>query len=156
VWTVSTVIIALALVVAAVAFAGIALAVRRLVRPVRGLVGRLQEEAVPVVAHARGAAENVKEITGTVKEQVADVRETVDTAVARLEGAGRAAEARLRELNALMKVVQEEAEGLFIDTASTLRGLRAGASALGAADGEEEERPRGGRIGGDLPGPPRE
>jgi hypothetical protein len=154
VWTVSVVIIAVALVVAAVAFASIALAVRRLIRPVNGLVGRLQEGATPVLEHARGAAENVREISGSVREEVGRLRGVVGGSVERLEGASRAAEARLRELNALLKVVQEEAEGLFIDTASTLRGVRAGASALrGEAGGAWEEEDR--RPAGELPRPPR-
>jgi hypothetical protein len=39
-------------------------------------------------------------------------------------------EQRLGEFNALLEVVQEEAEGVFIATASTVRGVRTGAAAL--------------------------
>lgn len=37
---------------------------------------------------------------------------------------------RLGEFNALMKVFQDEAEATFVSTASTIRGVRSGASAL--------------------------
>jgi hypothetical protein len=40
------------------------------------------------------------------------------------------AERRLNELDALMRVVQREAEDAFVSTASTLRGVRAGATTL--------------------------
>ena len=46
------------------------------------------------------------------------------------------AEERIKEMNALMAVVQEEAEGVFVSTASTLRGVRTG---IHAYDNKEEE-----------------
>jgi hypothetical protein len=42
-----------------------------------------------------------------------------------------------------MEVVQEEAEGVFIDTAATVRGVRAGARSL--TDGTEPSADRGER-----------
>jgi hypothetical protein len=42
-------------------------------------------------------------------------------------------EERIEEFNALMEVVQTEAEDLFLDTASTVRGVRAGARSIGSA-----------------------
>ncbi len=49
-------------------------------------------------------------------------------------------EDRIEEFNALMEVVQGEAEGVFLDTAATVRGLRAGARQL-AEPGLEDEEP---------------
>ena len=46
---------------------------------------------------------------------------------------------RLGELNALLAVAQEEAEGAFVSTASAMRGLRRGAATLTDGDGEELE-----------------
>ena len=40
------------------------------------------------------------------------------------------AEQRLNEFNALLEVVQQEAESMFVATASTVRGVRTGAAAL--------------------------
>jgi len=48
----------------------------------------------------------------------------------RLTTAVKGAERRLNELEALMRVVQREAEDAFVSTASTLRGVRAGATTL--------------------------
>ena len=44
---------------------------------------------------------------------------------------------RLGELNALLEVAQEEAEGAFVSTASAVRGLRRGAATL-TDDGRED------------------
>ena len=49
----------------------------------------------------------------------------------------RALASRLGELNALLAVAQEEAEGAFIATASTMRGVRRGAATL--TDGHEPD-----------------
>ncbi len=46
-------------------------------------------------------------------------------------------EERIEEFNALMEVVQGEAEDIFLDTASTVRGVRAGARSI-ASGGQEE------------------
>ena len=44
-------------------------------------------------------------------------------------------EKRIEEFNALMEVVQGEAEGVFIKTAAAVRGVRQGAQALGKTSG---------------------
>jgi hypothetical protein len=48
----------------------------------------------------------------------------------RVQHAADAAAKRLAELNALMDVVQAEAEDIFIRTASAVRGVQAGAGAF--------------------------
>jgi hypothetical protein len=48
-------------------------------------------------------------------------------------------EERIEEFNALMQVVQDEAEGIFIDTASTVRGVREGARSI--ARGRKAQHP---------------
>ncbi len=46
-------------------------------------------------------------------------------------------EERIDEFNALMEVVQGEAESTFLDTASAVRGVKAGARRLtGESEGE--------------------
>ena len=59
---------------------------------------------------------------------------TLLTFVAVLYSTGGAIKQRLGEFNALLEVVQEEAEGMFIATASTVRGVRTGAAALHTED----------------------
>jgi hypothetical protein len=49
-------------------------------------------------------------------------------------------EERIEEFNALMEVVQTEAEHIFIDTASTVRGVREGARSI-AVSGRRDEAP---------------
>jgi hypothetical protein len=48
----------------------------------------------------------------------------------RLTQASDRMEERIADFNALMEVVQGEAEGVFVDTASTVRGVTAGARRL--------------------------
>jgi hypothetical protein len=51
-------------------------------------------------------------------------------------------EERIEEFNVLMEVVQGEAEEIFLDTASTVRGVREGAraiSSLGARALEDDD-----------------
>jgi hypothetical protein len=61
----------------------------------------------------------------------------------RLQLASERMEERIEEFNALMEVVQDEAEGIFIDTASTVRGVRAGARSI-AGGGESTDGARRG------------
>jgi len=57
----------------------------------------------------------------------------------RLQLASDRMEERIEEFNALMEVVQDEAEDIFIDTASTVRGVRAGARAMTLRKPEPED-----------------
>jgi hypothetical protein len=102
-------------------------------------------------------AEDAREIISIVKGDVRQVQQTVAGANARLLKAVREAEERLDQFNALIEVVQEEAETAFVDTASTVRGVRTGLTrvfepeeefydgdngAAGAAGASEAARPR--------------
>ena len=64
------------------------------------------------------------------------VSQTIAAANQKLAASLEMAEERIKEMNALMAVVQEEAEGVFVTTASTLRGVRTGIHE--AFDKEEE------------------
>ena len=133
--SVATVIIALALVVAAFAFTGVAIAVRKMVPKVNGLVARMQEGALPVLKHGQDVAENVNYITTSVREDVQRFKGTLRTAQSQLERAAKTTGKRISDFNALLEVVQEEAEAIFLSTASTVRGVQAGAERLrGDAD----------------------
>ncbi len=51
-------------------------------------------------------------------------------------------EERIEEFNALMSVVQDEAEDIFLDTASTVRGVREGARTIsGELRGPDDQEP---------------
>lgn len=90
----------------------------------------LDEKSGPVLEHARGIAANVEFISATVRTDVEHLNASVKALSERLTQASDHMEARIEEFNALLEVVQGEAEGIFIDAASTARGIRAGAKQL--------------------------
>ncbi len=126
---VSLVIVAATIVLLAVAIVLLLLRANKLLAEVRQLVA-------PVTERTRGIAENVEHITRSLRDDVQKVNGSVQALTDRLKLASDRMEERIEDFNALMEVVQEEAEGVFIDTAATVRGVRAGALSLtdGAAD----------------------
>ena len=121
---VSTVVIA----VVAVFLLVVALA---LVLQVKKLLKSLQQNVQPVTDRARVAAENVEYISAVVREDVQRVRTSVSGLSDRLKKASDRMEERVEEFNALMDVVQDEAESVLLDTAAVVRGVRAGAQTVG-------------------------
>jgi hypothetical protein len=61
---------------------------------------------------------------------VQQINATIAAANERLQQAVMVTERRLGDFNALLQVVQEEAEQMFVSTASAVRGVRTSASAL--------------------------
>ncbi len=80
----------------------------------------------PALEHLRKTAANVEEISGTLRDEVGRLSKSVGDLSDRLHQASERMEERIEEFNALMEVVQSEAEGAFVDTASTARGVRRG------------------------------
>lgn len=111
---------------------------RKLVQGFESARKRVAED--PAVEHLRKTAGNVEEISSSLKDEVGRLRASVSLLSDRLEQASDRMEERIDEFNALMEVVQAEAEEVFVDTASTARGVRKGLGHLG--DGG---RHRGGR-----------
>jgi uncharacterized protein YoxC len=97
---------------------------------VNDLIDRFYGDIGPLVRNANTIADNVNYITTAIRVDVQQFNQTVTLANERLTLAVRTAERRLHELDALMRVVQREAEDAFVSTASTLRGVRAGATTL--------------------------
>jgi uncharacterized protein YoxC len=98
------------------------------------LLDRVYGDINPLMRHASAIADNVNYITTSVRTDVQQVNATIAAANLRLQQAVALTEQRLGEFNALLEVVQEEAEGMFIATASTVRGVRTGAAALHTED----------------------
>ena len=121
---VSTVVIAVVSVLLLVAAFALVLQVKKLLRS-------LQQHIQPVTDRARIAAENVEYISTVVREDVQKVRTSVSGLSDRLKEASDRMEERVEEFNALMDVVQDEAESALLDTAAVVRGVRAGAQAMG-------------------------
>lgn len=95
------------------------------------LLGSLQRHVGPVTDRARVAAENVEYVTALVRQDVQKVHMSVSGLSDRLGEASERMEERVEEFNALMDVVQDEAESVLLDTAALVRGVRAGAKSVG-------------------------
>jgi hypothetical protein len=76
--------------------------------------------------HASAIADNVDYISTAIRVDVQQVSQTVAAVNQRLQQAAASAEDRIKQLNALLDVVQEEAESAFVTTASTIRGVQTG------------------------------
>jgi uncharacterized protein YoxC len=99
-------------------------------KKVNDMIDRFYGDIGPLVRNANAIADNVNYLTTAIRVDVQQFNQTVALANERLTTAVKAAERRLNELDALMRVVQREAEDAFVSTASTLRGVRAGATTL--------------------------
>jgi methyl-accepting chemotaxis protein len=109
---------------------------------IRKLLRNLNEHIKPVSERAKVAAENVEYVSAMVREDIQKVNESIGAITDRLNDASDHMEDRVQEFNALMEVVQGEAEHVFIDTAAVVRGVQAGARTLGRSaleDGLESE-----------------
>ena len=119
-----------AILVGALSMAVLALAIVRLLLHVRHVMeevrGAVRQNLGPVADRARGISDNVEYITGALRTDVARLTDSVKALTDRLHQASDRMEERIEEFNALMEVVQSEAEDLFIDTAATVRGVREG------------------------------
>jgi hypothetical protein len=107
------------------------LAMLALMVQLRNLLAALQQQMQPVADRARVAAENVEYISTVVREDVQKVHSSVAGLSDRLKEASGRMEERVEEFNALMDVVQDEAESVLLDTAAAVRGVRAGARTIG-------------------------
>ena len=96
---------------------------------------RLRAQVSPLIENAVAVSENLKSISEALRGDVQMITSTVETANKRVNRAVSATERRLKEFNALLSVVQDEAEDLFVATASTVHGVRRGAATLGEPDG---------------------
>lgn len=110
---------------------------RNVYKKVNALVDRINGDMAPIMKHVTAIADNVNIVTTSIRGDVEKVNATIEAATARVHQAVETAERRLNEFNALLEVVQEEAEHLFVSTASTVRGVRSGASVFSRRDGME-------------------
>jgi uncharacterized protein YoxC len=133
--SIATIVIAIALILVAVAVMPVAWYARKVYGVVDKLLARLQQDTKPLVQHAQGAMDNVHYVTTAVRGDVERVQRFIDSAQVRLERSTKVTEQRIREFNALLKVMQEEAEDIFLGTASTVRGVRAGTARFVESDG---------------------
>jgi len=116
----------IALLILAVALVPAAWNFRKSYGKISDMLDRIYGDINPIMRHASAIADNVNYITTSVRVDVQKVSQTVASANQRLMSSVELAEDRIKELNALLAVVQEEAESAFVSTASTIRGVRTG------------------------------
>jgi len=119
VMTITVIILTVALVPAAWNF-------RKSYKKISDMLDKIYGDVNPLMRHASAIADNVDYITTSIRVDVQQVSQTVAAVNQRLQQAVASAEDRMNELNALLDVVQEEAESAFLTTASTIRGVQTG------------------------------
>jgi uncharacterized protein YoxC len=130
VMTLTMLVLAIALVPAAWNF-------RKTYKKTSEMLSRVQADVAPLIKHAHSIADNVNYISTALRSDVSIIHNTLMSANSRLEEAVDLTERRMHDFSALLAVVQEEAEGVFVSTAATVRGVRRGASHLAGGDGPE-------------------
>jgi len=134
---VANVITALAVLGAAAVAVRVGLEVRAVIQELRAGLGSVRTELSPVIENVKHISDDVRGMAASVRKDVERVNETVDEITKRVQRALVASEERLGEFNALLDVAQDEAERLFISTASTVRGIRRGTEAFRARSGTD-------------------
>lgn len=134
---VANIITALAVLIVAVVAVRVALELRAAMQELRGGLGRVRTDLSPVIGNMKGISDDVRAMTQSVRGDVERVNETVTEITERVQRALVVSEERLGEFNALLEVAQDEAERLFVSTASTVRGVRRGAEAFRGRSGTD-------------------
>jgi uncharacterized protein YoxC len=137
--TIASLIIALALIAIAVPLIPAAWNSRKMYARVNDMFERFRSDLDPIVKHAVAVADNLDYISTSVRVDVQQLNQTIAAANRRLNHAASLAEQRLNEFNGLLQVVQEEAENLFINTASTIRGVQVGADTFQRFQATDDE-----------------
>ncbi|MGI8402774.1 MAG: hypothetical protein ACR2NS_14400 [Gemmatimonadaceae bacterium] len=119
VMTITVIILTAALVPAAWNF-------RKSYKKTSDMLDKIYGDINPLMRHASAIADNVDYISTSIRVDVQQVSQTVAAVNQRLQEALESAEDRMKQLNALLDVVQEEAESAFVTTASTIRGVQTG------------------------------
>jgi uncharacterized protein YoxC len=99
---------------------------RKSYKKVSDMLDKIYGDVNPLMRHASAIADNVDYISTSIRVDVQQVSQTVAAVNQRLQEALESAEDRMKQLNALLDVVQEEAESAFVTTASTIRGMQTG------------------------------
>jgi hypothetical protein len=137
--TVASAMMAFAVLVLAVGLVVGAWHFRETYNRLNALVERLTQDSGPMLQKASTVADNVRDITGSVKRNVYAVEETIAAANAELLAAVRQTGGQIERFNALLQVVQDEAESAFVSTASAVRGVRVGLSTAFNPPPEEDD-----------------
>ena len=125
----------------------IVLEVRKVHVSLKRFSDHLQGRLDPILDRGLEVSANIEFISSAVRMDVQRVSESVRSLSDRLQSASDRMEERVQEFNALMEVVQAEAEDVFIGSAAAARGVRAGArvfsspESLDDSDAASEDAP---------------
>jgi uncharacterized protein YoxC len=138
-------LVSLSLLVLTIALVPAAWNFRKSYKKVNDLLDKVYADINPLTKHASTIADNLDYITTSVRVDMQRVNQTITAANQRLREAAELTEQRMQEFNALLKVVQQEAEDTFVSTASMVRGVRKGMETFDeqsrAGDGARVPRP---------------
>ena len=144
-------VMTIAMIVLAVGLVPAAFNFRKTFLRVNELLDRVYGDITPMVRSLSVVTEDVREIVASVKGDARMVQQTVAATNDRLLKAVKQAEERIDHFNALMAVVQGEAESAFVNTAATVRGVRTGLGQVfehndGDDDGSDDYNPTAGTV----------
>jgi hypothetical protein len=109
----------------------VAIAARRAWAETQAAIGRAERDLLPLLRELTGLARDLTAVAKTVRGDVDLVHGTVADVNTRVQNVVQIAERRVGELDALLGVAQDEAEGILLSATAAARGVRAGAEALG-------------------------
>ena len=135
--SVAGVLMTLTLLAIAIALVPAAWNFRKTYQKTTKLLERIEADVMPLTKHAHAIADNLDYITTAIRADVGMIQDTLKAGREGLERGLVKTEEKINEFNALLDVVQGEAEGIFVSTAATVRGVRTGASHLVRGDGTE-------------------
>ena len=119
--------VAISLVVIALAFAAIGVAVTLLARTAIREVRELREEVAPAISALRRITDAGADLSGDIKQEVQEYLATSRAVRRDLERGVYEVKSRLADLDALYEVVHEEVEDTALDVAARVRAVRNGA-----------------------------
>ncbi|MFL5382143.1 MAG: hypothetical protein ACJ8GN_06480 [Longimicrobiaceae bacterium] len=123
---VAQIVLAIALLAVGIGVLVAAMKVKALIKKVEEQGQKLRVDLAPAIRNVTLVSENAVSVSKSVRGDVDRLSAGVTAATEKLKDAAEVAEQRVGEFNALIGVVQEEAEELFIGSAAALRGVRAG------------------------------
>ena len=106
-------------------------------RRLTDIARQMESRSRPVLERAAGIADNVDDITRSLRDEARHLTGSLRALSDRMRQASTHMETRIDEFNALLEVVQAEAEETFLTTAAAVRGVGAGARALENTRGVE-------------------
>ena len=90
----------------------------------------VERDGPPLLSAARSVTEDATRVVGSVREEVDQIVATSRDLRTRVSGAAGALDDRVRDLEAVLDVLQEEVEETALDVAAAFRATRRGASVL--------------------------